>query len=168
MSEILHGSPEQAPQPKEIERKWTISEVPANLHEFDHKTIRQGYIAIDEQGTEVRLRDKEGTYTLTVKSKGGLVRGEFETPISADQFNTLWGTTEGKRVEKTRYSIPSGQSTIELDVYEGNLAGLVTAEVEFTSVDAAYKFEVPNWFGVDVTEDGNYKNQNLAQVGLPE
>lgn len=167
MSETLHGYPEQLPQPQEIERKWTIPEIPTNLHEFAHKRIRQGYVAIDEQGTEVRLRDKEGAYTLTVKSKGDLVRGEFETPISADQFNILWGTTEGKRVEKTRYSIPSGNNIIELDVYEGDLAGLVTAEVEFTSVKDAYQFEVPHWFGDDVTENSAYKNQNLAQAGLP-
>ncbi len=168
MPEALHTNPERAPQPKEIERKWTIVEAPTNLHEFDHKRIRQGYIAIDDQGTEVRLRDKEGTYTLTVKSKGDLVRGEFETPISADQFDSLWATTEGKRVEKTRYSIPSDENTIELDVYEGDLAGLVTAEVEFTSIDAAYQFIAPDWFGADVTENSAYKNQNLAQAGLPQ
>lgn len=167
MSELSAEHKEQEPQPLEVERKFTVRAVPENLHEFDHKRIRQGYIAIDGEGTEVRLRDKEGSYTVTVKSKGDLVRGEYETPITEEQFAVLWPTTAGKRVEKTRYAIPDGGNVIELDIYEGDLAGLVTAEVEFTSVTAASNFEQPHWFADDVTANSAFKNQNLAVYGKP-
>lgn len=154
-------------QPVEIERKFLVTQLPENLADFDHKTIRQGYMVIGEDGSEARLRDKAGSYTLTVKSKGELSRGEWETPITEEQFVTLWGTTAGKRVEKTRYAIPYDGHTIELDIYEGDLAGLVSAEVEFDSVTAAEAFEVPDWFADDVTANSGFKNQNLALKGLP-
>lgn len=153
--------------PVEIERKFLVRALPENLEDFDHKTIRQGYMVIGADGSEARLRDKAGSYTLTVKSKGELSRGEWETPITEEQFTTLWGTTAGKRVEKTRYAIPYGEHTIELDIYEGDLAGLVSAEVEFASEADAQAFEVPEWFADDVTANSGFKNQNLALNGLP-
>lgn len=88
-------------------------------------------------------------------------------PATPQQFATLWPTTIGKRVEKSRYSIPHGNSVIELDIYEGDLRGLVTAEVEFPSEMAAEPFEAPEWFAAEVTADRTYKNQNLALKGLP-
>jgi len=62
-----------------------------------------------------------------------------------------------------RHLIPTGAGlTIELDIYSGDLAGLIVAEVEFASEDEADAFEPPNWFGPEVTDDARYKNQNLA------
>ena len=158
----------EAVQPVEIERKFLVAQLPENLEDFDHKTIRQGYMVIGADGSEARLRDKAGSYTLTVKSKGEFSRGEWETPITEEQFGALWDTTAGKRVEKTRYAIPYDGHTIELDIYEGNLAGLVSAEVEFNSEAAAEAFKAPEWFANDVTSNNGFKNQNLALKGLPE
>lgn len=47
-------------------------------------------------------------------------------------------------------------------MYEGELAGLVVAEVEFLSEEESEKFIAPDWFGADVTDDKKYKNKNLA------
>lgn len=153
--------------PKEIERKWLVLEdlLPA-LDQYNGARIRQGYLVVDPEGNEARVRDKDGKHTLTVKSKGGLTRGEWETPLESEQFEKLWPATEGRRIEKTRYKIPHGQHTVELDVYEGELAGLMVAEVEFGTEGDAYAFEAPEWLGVDVTEDPQFKNQNLALHGL--
>jgi CYTH domain-containing protein len=75
----------------------------------------------------------------------------------------LWPLTAGRRIEKTRYRIPaSGGQTIELDVYGGHLAGLITAEIEFDSPDAAAAFVPPSWVGREVTDDPSYKNKRLA------
>jgi len=68
--------------------------------------IHQGYLVIGEDGSEVRLRQAsdEGGYrrTLTVKSKGGLVRGEREIDLDEPQFDELWTMTDGKQLLKTR------------------------------------------------------------------
>lgn len=140
--------------------------MPQDLTAFRHEQIRQGYLVIGADGSEARVRDRAGVCTLTVKSKGDLSRGEYETEISEDQFATLWPATDGKRVEKTRYTIPTetptGDLAIELDIYSGKLEGLVVAEVEFDSEFAAGLFETPDWFGQEVTTDKAYKNQSLA------
>jgi adenylate cyclase len=119
-------------------------------------------------GTEVRVRRRDGNAWLTVKSGGGRARVEEEIPIDSERFERLWPLTEGRRIEKTRYEIPADDGlTVELDVYAGDLDGLVTAEVEFASDEVAEAFAAPEWLGLDVTDDPRYKNQRLAQDGAP-
>jgi CYTH domain-containing protein len=55
-----------------------------------------------------------------------------------------------------------------LDVYKSGLDGLLTAEVEFSSVRESASFEPPEWFGADVTDDDRFKNKNLAVNGIPK
>ena len=57
---------------------------------------------------------------------------------------------------------------IELDVYEGDLGGLVTAEVEFPSEADAERFDPPPWLGRDVTGDDRFSTRRLALYGVPE
>ncbi len=153
----------------ELERKFLIAEAPADLERYPADRILQGYLAIDDNGSEVRLRRRGERTTLTVKQGGGLARREEEVEITRGQFDRLWPLTEGRRVEKTRHLIdlPRGLM-IELDRYDGQLAGLLVAEVEFPSAAAAQRFRPPDWFGREVTEDEAYKNQRLATAGLPE
>jgi len=70
-------------------------------------------------------------------------------------------------VLKTRYFVPLGDLTVEVDLYEGDLDGLVTAEVEFPDEASALAFEAPAWLGRDVTDDKRYGNRVLAVDGLP-
>lgn len=159
--------PSQEKPPIEIERKFLVTALPENLAWFRHEQIRQGYLVIGADGSEARLRDRAGAYTMTVKSKGDLARDEWECSISKQQFDTWWPATNGKRIEKTRYSIPYSSALIELDVYEGDLTGLVSAEVEFLDKAEASHFIAPDWFGLEVTADKAFKNQSLAVNGLP-
>ena len=70
-------------------------------------------------------------------------------------------------ISKTRYLIPYENYTIELDVFEGDLAPLVMAEVEFASKEEAYAFVPPAWFLEDVTQDKRYHNSNLSKGITP-
>jgi adenylate cyclase len=152
----------------EIERKFLVPAAPGDLDRHRSTAIEQGYLAIADDGTEVRIRRRDGSATLTVKGAGGRTRVEEELEIDGDRFERLWPLTEGRRIEKTRYEIPTGDGlTIELDVYGVALAGLVVAEVEFASEDAADAFAGPDWLGREVTDDARYKNQRLALEGAP-
>lgn len=155
----------------EIERKFLIKELPENYESFEHKSVIQGYVVICENKTEVRLRKKGKKYLETIKKGSGKTRLEAEIEITEDQYNALWKTTEGQRVEKTRYEIPrEGGKPIELDIYHEKLDGLLTAEVEFSNEEESNNFDsqIPEWFGKEVTKDGRFKNQNLALNGLPD
>jgi adenylate cyclase len=152
----------------EIERKFLVPDPPADLDRHPSTSIEQGYLAIAGDGTEVRIRRRDGSAALTVKSGGGRSRVEEEIELDAQRFERLWPLTDGRRIEKTRYEIPAGEGlTVELDVYDGALAGLVVAEVEFDSEQAADAFAAPDWMGREVTDDERYKNQRLACEGRP-
>jgi adenylate cyclase len=153
----------------EIERKFLVAVLPADLERCESSDIRQGYLAIAEDDTEVRVRDRGGRATLTVKRGRGRVRAEEEIELDAEAFAKLWPLTEGRRIEKRRHLIPVGADlTIELDVYSGALAGLATAEVEFPSETAADAFEPPAWLGPELTGDPRFSNQRLAVEGIPD
>jgi adenylate cyclase len=152
----------------EIERKFLVPEPPSDLSRWPSSAIEQGYLAVDGDGTEVRVRRRDGgAALLTVKSSGGRTRVEEEIGIEPERFERLWPLTESRRIEKTRYEIPVDGGVIELDVYAGALDGLVVAEVEFDSDEAADAFAAPRWLGPEVTDDARYKNQRLATDGAP-
>jgi adenylate cyclase len=151
----------------EIERVFKVTRIPKNIEKYPFENILQGYLAIDATGAEVRLRKSGERYFETFKGSGRLQRRELEIELSHNQFNALWPGTEGRRIEKTRYQIDYTGKTIELNVFRGNLQGLVLAEVEFTSREKSEEFEAPDWLGEDVTEDTRYKNQSLSQSGAP-
>jgi adenylate cyclase len=154
----------------EIERKFLVDEPPSDLREHPSSALEQGYLAIHADGTEARIRRRDGASILTVKSGGGLVRVEEELPIDDTVFERLWPLTEGRRLEKVRHLIPAESPglVIELDVYGGDLAGLLVAEIEFASEEYARAFTPPPWIGTEVTGDERFKNQRLAVDGRPE
>lgn len=150
---------------REIERKFRVDPgaLPFSLEAWPASFIEQGYLAVSESGRqEVRLRNRDGNYTLTVKTGSGAVREEGEVALSEAQFQTLWPFTEGRRIEKIRHEIALGQLTAELDVYHGRHQGLAVVEVEFSCEGSAQAFDPPDWFGNEVTDDAAYKNQQLA------
>ncbi|MFE6053538.1 adenylate cyclase [Kitasatospora sp. NPDC056446] len=156
--------------PLEIERKFRpASFEPPGTAVREH--IEQGYIAIKDDGTEVRLRRIGGSRVLGVKRATGgeaSVRVEVERELGEQEFTELWPATAGARLVKDRYTFASAGVTIHVDVYQGELTGLLTAEVEFGSVAEAEAFTPPDWFGVEITGVRGYKNQTLATRGLPE
>ena len=151
----------------EIERKFLVTETPPGLDRYPHEAIRQGYLALDPDGTEVRIRQKGDRFFQTIKRGGGLQRTEVEALLTRAQFEAFWPMTEGRRVEKVRYEIAYQDRVIELDVYGGALSGLLTAEVEFPSIEASAAFQPPPWLNHEITEDKRYKNRNLAVNGIP-
>ena len=148
----------------EIERKFLVDDLPP-LEGTDHDEIEQGYLSLGQGG--VRLRRRGDRRRLTVKRGEGLSREEVEIDLDEGQFETLWPQTEGRRVRKRRHLLEHGDLTIELDVFAGDLEGLVVAEVEFGSEDEARAFEPPSWFGREVTGVPEYLNESLALHGAP-
>jgi adenylate cyclase len=63
-------------------------------------------------------------------------------------------------IEKTRHLVPAGLLTWEVDVFEGENAGLIIAEVELPAVDVPVP--IPSWVGEEVSDDPRYANANLV------
>ena len=151
----------------EIERKFQVVDPPGWLEGCRASSIEQGYLAIGENGEEVRLRRIGSTPVLTVKRGHGEERVEQEVELADEQFGALWPLTEGRRIRKRRHYVENGP-TIEVDVYLDGLEGLVTAEVEFPSVEEADAFDPPEWLADELTGDERFANQQLAISGAPD
>jgi len=148
----------------ERERTFLVADLPPLPDEGTR--IRQGYLALDG-AVQVRIREREGEgRSLTVKGGRGATRTEVELRIGADRFEQLWPLTAGRRIDKTRYLVPVDGADAELDVFAGDLTGLVLVEVELDSEDAMAAFEPPAWFGAEVTDDDRYSNASLATHGV--
>lgn len=71
------------------------------------------------------------------------------------------------RIEKHRYESAHGDRTTELDIFEGRPEGLMVAEVEFPSENAANGFGAAEWFGEELTGKQGWSNAELARHGIP-
>lgn len=147
---------------REIERKFLVKRIPANLETFPRDEIAQGYLAIESGGVQVRLRKRGNVRSLTYKRRLKIGREEREIRISAEQFEALWPGTNGRRLTKLRYEMPWKGHLIEIDVYTGKQDGLVVAEVEFSDEKSCAAFQPPDWMDEDVTGKSRYSNVLLA------
>ncbi len=152
----------------ERERRFLVDEPPVGEVPSTGVELRQGYLTSDGRHS-IRVRDAGSSgCTLTFKAGTGAERTELEWSIERREFDAAWPYTVGRRIEKTRHRIPAGDHVIELDVFAGDLEGLVIAEVECASAEALAAFTPPAWFGREVTDDGSYNNAALALFGLPD
>lgn len=145
----------------EIERKYLISQVPPNIGRYPFHMIEQGYLSTEPV---VRIRRQDEEYILTYKSKGLMVREEYNLPLTKSSYEHLRKKIDGRLISKKRYLIPYKEGlTIELDIFSGDLTPLVLAEVEFPDKLSADTFIPPDWFGEDVTFSAKYHNSTLSQ-----
>lgn len=145
----------------EIERKFLIKELPNNLSEYPVHELEQGYLCTSPV---VRIRKDNDRYELTYKSKGLMVREEYNLPLTAASYAHLKEKIDGRLITKKRFKIPYGSYTIELDIFEGDLAPLMLAEVEFPTEEEATSFVPPAWLGEDVTMSTLYHNSALSKL----
>lgn len=150
----------------EIERKYLIHTPPADYQTYPFHRIEQAYLCTEPV---VRIRRSDDEYYLTYKSKGLLIREEYNLPLTRDAYQHLLEKADGVVLAKKRYLIPIEKTklTIELDVFEGEYQGLMLAEVEFQTKEEADAFMAPAWFGEDVTFSGEYQNSRLSARKTP-
>ncbi len=145
----------------EIERKFKVNYLP-DLSNYPFYEITQMYLSYD---LDIRIRKKGNKYFITKKSNDTIKRYEEEVEIDYQTFDILSTLSVGNIISKTRYLIPIDNSlTAEVDIYHGVLEGLVTVEVEFSSLEEANSFIAPLWFGEEITENMQYKNKELAKL----
>lgn len=149
----------------EIERKFLVLKELLPLEPDQGTHMVQGYLATGPVNVRVRLTDSKAF--LTLKSTGaGLRRQEFEYLIPMEDAKELLARPEllGK-LSKRRHLVPVEGFVFEVDVYEGALTGLVTAEVELPSEET--RIPLPEWLGAELSHRKDYSNESLARFGLP-
>ena len=152
---------------REIERKFLV------VGDFkseasDSFRMVQGYISTDPDRT-VRVRIKGGQGFLTIKGRSsadGLSRYEWEKEIPVDEARELMALCGPGVIDKTRYIVPCGDHTFEVDEFYGSNQGLILAEVELG--DEQETFQKPLWLGEEVTGDSRYYNSMLMKCPFTE
>ena len=150
----------------EIERKYLIDEknLPADLESCRSVLIEQGYLC---RKPVVRIRRQDDRYILTYKSSGMMAHEEYNLPLTQEAYEHLKTKADGNVITKRRYLIPLDDVlTIELDLFSGAFEGMILAEVEFPTEEAANTFTPPDWFTEDVTFKKEYHNSYLSSVDL--
>ncbi|MDE7299748.1 MAG: CYTH domain-containing protein [Lachnospiraceae bacterium] len=149
----------------EIEKKFLVKTLP-DLEGAQKKSIEQGYLC---RKPVLRIRRSNEQYILTYKSnqgfsqKNALQNEEVELPLTEEAYLHLRGKTDGCLIEKTRYVLPLADGLkAELDIFEGKLDGLVFVEVEFESEEQAVRFQPPQWFGEEVSDQECFSNAYLS------
>jgi adenylate cyclase len=146
----------------ETERKFLVK------GEFRHLAVKeikiiQAYLVKDADKT-IRLRIADDKAFLTVKSrpqKNSITRNEWEVQISVADAEQMMRICLPGRIFKTRYLVPSGKHTFEIDVFHEKNEGLIIAEIELSHDDEP--FNKPDWLGEEVTGDPQYYNANLIK-----
>lgn len=146
----------------EIERKFLVRSNRWRERAPQGTRYRQGYLS-GMESCSVRVRIAGARAFLNIKGVTlGVQRSEYEYDIPVkDAEEILQRFCDRPLIEKTRYLVPEGDHTWEVDVFEGENAGLVVAEVELTHKDEVP--EPPDWVGEEVSDDPRYYNVCLVK-----
>jgi adenylate cyclase len=146
----------------EIERKFLVHGEDWRRHVTAQAAIRQGYLAPGDR-TSTRVRITDGKHAkITIKSKAAeLRRLEVECAISVRDAEALLALRHSGLIEKVRSDVVWQGSTWEIDVFSGENAGLVIAEIELAHEQD--HFARPPWLTAEVTGQSRYYNGSLAR-----
>lgn len=88
----------------------------------------------------------------------GAFQGQLTTIYLTEAEYNVIARLPASLVEKRRYSVPP----FGIDVFEGDLRGLVLAEAEFSSQEGAAALEVPAFVSREVTSDPRFTGGCLS------
>jgi CYTH domain-containing protein len=149
----------------ERERRFLLAGPPLAPAVTATRRITDRYLA----GTRLRLRRAERPdratieYKLTQKvpaDQPGPVQGLItNTYLSQAEYNAL-ASLPAAVLSKTRFSVPP----LGIDVFDPPLHGLILAEAEFATNEAAHSYRPPASCIAEVTDDARFTGGNLVQA----
>ena len=148
---------------EEIERKYLVFNKLLPKLESGTRYI-QGYLSFKPL---IRFRMIGENVTINIKDikKHGTTRDEWELSkrFSPQEVKKLIKLSQKKPIEKIRYRVKHKGLVWEIDVYQGDNKGLITADVELPVRN--YQIEFPDWIDSsrEITNNPRYFNINLGE-----
>ena len=135
------------------------------------KTFEDKYL----HNTRLRLRvltdSDSGRQLIKLTKKHASASPYFRTIsrilLSPDEY-ALFDSLEGDRLKKTRYYHHYKGRVFSIDVFEGDLAGLILCETEAEDLDELMKTEPPAFIAREVTEDEYFTGGELCRTNRAE
>lgn len=152
----------------EIEKKYKVKRLPENLNDFEHKMIEQSYL--NKGGAPIRLRKfiKGNQISCVFSKKARISEDSFECiehniELPESIYQELLEAKEGRTIIKTRYTIPLTDGLhIDLDIFHDFFEGVCVAEIEYSFIEQANNYKVPNWLGEELTNSEKLSNAYMA------
>jgi CYTH domain-containing protein len=154
----------------ERERRYLLRDLPEGLTRADHHLqITDNYIT----GTRLRIRKvrdpKTNKWVVKFTQKFAPNRDDLSRTIitniylSAIEAETL-SIFNANEIRKNRYKFESEGRTFSIDMFLGDLFGLVLAETGFESDEEMDNFPVPSFALADVTNDELFTGGRLSEL----
>lgn len=138
----------------ELEKTYLAKYLPEGLKKCESKEILDIYLPTSSRHPNLRIRKNGEKYEITKKTpiKGDASQQKEETTtLTEGEFEELNSRLEGKRTHKIRYRYPWQGNIAEIDVFQGELKGLVLVDFEFSSEEEKNKFQMSDFCLVEVT-----------------
>lgn len=139
----------------ELERTFLAKEIPKEIANSTPESMKDIYIPINAKHPQIRIRSRGDKMEITKKVP--LVDGdaseqiERTIPLSEAEYIAL-SQIDGKVVEKDRYKAEINGFPAEVDVFKGDLKGLVLIDFEFQSREEMEQFAMPSCALADITQ----------------
>jgi CYTH domain-containing protein len=114
----------------EQEHTYLAERLPDDLDRAEHVDIEDAYIPASDDHPVLRLRRKDDTYRMTKKEPTGDDKSEQREQtiaLTEDEYQAL-RQAPSKDLRKTRYYYDWNGRTAEIDVFHGDLDGLVLVD----------------------------------------
>jgi CYTH domain-containing protein len=154
----------------ERERRYLLNDLPKIMARMDyHLQITDNYIT----GTRLRIRKVRdpNTNKWIVKFTQKFAPDPADlsrTIITNTYLNALEAETlsvfEANEIRKNRYPFPFAGREFSIDMFLGDLLGLVLAEVSFETDEELDNFPVPPWALADVTNVPVFTGGRLCEL----
>lgn len=152
----------------ERERRFLLKQFPNDANVIRTRRIIDRYI----DGTTLRLRkliDDNGpaAFKLTQKIPARDSGGQQGLIVTIYLTETEFGVFEqlpAHTLSKTRHSVPP----FGIDVFSGELEGLILAEAEFDSAAAADALVIPPYISREVSDDHRFTGGSLVRASRQE
>jgi len=141
---------------EELELTFLPRSLPAGVASSPFKEITDLYVPASSAHPGLRIRKAGERLEITKKRpvEEGDASRQLETTISLTEAEHLaLSRANGKLVAKRRHYYQEGGRTYEVDVFLGDLSGLVLVEIEFRSAAEKTAFAAPGWCLADVTQE---------------
>jgi len=158
----------------ERERRYLLQDLPAGLSRADHHVqITDNYIT----GTRLRLRKvrdpRTNKWVVKFTQKFApdtndlsrtTITNTYLNPVEADTLAIF----EANEIRKNRYHFEFEGRQFSVDMFLGDLFGLVLAEVSFDNDDELENFSPPPFALADVTNNELFTGGSLSQLSFAD
>ncbi|HSH18525.1 MAG TPA: hypothetical protein VK978_04005 [Candidatus Saccharimonadales bacterium] len=147
----------------ETERKFLVVNLPdvSGLPKLSYER----YYLPSKIGEEIRIQKKGASYELEHKVMlSSLSRETKKETLSQSEYHNL-KQQAGEGIERESYDLGNG---LTVKIYKGRFSGLIRAEIEFTSGEAAASYLPETWFDKEITHTPLGKDKDLLQLSNEE